>query len=132
MLNVLLWKGHSSVVRCRLLPDRRWRLLELALEQVQEGSHQSYLQRLPTTVSQAFPEDPIIASNSSPIAGRPPMPVILFSLADPPALILASLRSLRKRACSAARDAAASLALDTPSVMAAAKVRKLSLEEDCG
>lgn len=34
----------------------------------------------------------------------PPNPVILFSLAEPPALILASLRSLRMRACSAALE----------------------------
>jgi hypothetical protein len=34
----------------------------------------------------------------------PPNPVILFSLAEPPALILASRRSLRMRACSAALD----------------------------
>lgn len=39
---------------------------------------------------------------------RPPRPVILFNLSVPPALILASRRSLRKRACSAARWAAAS------------------------
>lgn len=34
----------------------------------------------------------------------PPNPVILFNLADPPALILASRRSLRMRACSAALE----------------------------
>jgi hypothetical protein len=34
----------------------------------------------------------------------PPNPVILFSLAEPPALIFASRRSLRMRACSAALD----------------------------
>jgi len=34
----------------------------------------------------------------------PPSPVILFNLAEPPALILASRRSLRMRACSAALE----------------------------
>jgi hypothetical protein len=34
----------------------------------------------------------------------PPNPVILFNLAEPPALILASRRSLRMRACSAALE----------------------------
>jgi len=34
----------------------------------------------------------------------PPNPVILFNLAEPPALILASRRSLRIRACSAALE----------------------------
>jgi hypothetical protein len=47
------------------------------------------------------------------------MPVILFSRAEPPALIFASLRSLRRRACSAARWAAASLEEETLSVMCA-------------
>lgn len=42
---------------------------------------------------------------------RPPTPVIFSNLADPPALIFASLRSLRSRACSAARWAAASASL---------------------
>jgi hypothetical protein len=34
----------------------------------------------------------------------PPNPVILFSLAEPPALIFVSLRSFRMRACSAALE----------------------------
>jgi hypothetical protein len=41
---------------------------------------------------------------SIPFGMPPPSPVILFSLAEPPALIFASLRSLRMRACSAALD----------------------------
>lgn len=47
----------------------------------------------------------------SPLWRPPPSPVILFSLALPPALIFASRRSLRMRACSAARAAAASSGL---------------------
>lgn len=49
---------------------------------------------------------------------RPPMPLILFKRAEPPALIFASRRSLRRRACSAALEAAASLSVATPSVIA--------------
>ncbi len=41
---------------------------------------------------------------SIPFGMPPPNPVILFSLAEPPALIFASLRSFRMRACSAALD----------------------------
>jgi hypothetical protein len=41
---------------------------------------------------------------SIPFGIPPPNPVILFSLAEPPALIFASLRSLRMRACSAALE----------------------------
>ena len=48
---------------------------------------------------------------------RPPRPVILLSLAEPPALSFASRRSLRRRACSAARWAAASSGLCVVSVM---------------
>lgn len=47
----------------------------------------------------------------TPPVTRPPTPVIFSSLEDPPALIFASLRSLRSRACSAARWAAASASL---------------------
>jgi hypothetical protein len=39
-----------------------------------------------------------------PLWTPPPKPVILFNLADPPARILASRRSFRMRACSAALD----------------------------
>ena len=39
-----------------------------------------------------------------PFGTPPPSPVILFNLAEPPALILASRRSLRMRACSAALE----------------------------
>jgi hypothetical protein len=39
-----------------------------------------------------------------PFGAPPPKPVILFNLAEPPALILASRRSLRMRACSAALE----------------------------
>ena len=39
-----------------------------------------------------------------PLWTPPPKPVILFSLAEPPARILASRRSFRMRACSAALD----------------------------
>jgi hypothetical protein len=41
---------------------------------------------------------------SIPFGMPPPNPVILFSLAEPPALIFASLRSFRMRACSAALE----------------------------
>jgi len=39
-----------------------------------------------------------------PLCIPPPKPVILFNLAEPPARILASRRSFRMRACSAAFD----------------------------
>jgi hypothetical protein len=39
-----------------------------------------------------------------PLCIPPPKPVILFNLAEPPARILASRRSFRMRACSAALD----------------------------
>jgi hypothetical protein len=39
-----------------------------------------------------------------PFGTPPPNPLILLSLAEPPALILASRRSLRMRACSAALE----------------------------
>lgn len=39
-----------------------------------------------------------------PLGMPPPSPVILFSRAEPPARILASRRSLRSRACSAALE----------------------------
>lgn len=55
---------------------------------------------------------------------RPPMPVILSSLAEPPALSLASRRSLRRRACSEARLEAAS---STVSVMASEAERWLDV-----
>ncbi len=46
-----------------------------------------------------------------PLCIPPPRPVILFNREAPPALILASRRSFLKRACSAARAAAASSVL---------------------
>ena len=45
---------------------------------------------------------------SPPLGTPPPKPVILFNLFSAPALIFASRRALRCRACSAARAAAAS------------------------
>jgi hypothetical protein len=39
-----------------------------------------------------------------PLWKPPPRPVILFNLAEPPARILASRRSFRMRACSAALE----------------------------
>ena len=44
----------------------------------------------------------------TPLWMPPPRPVILFNLADPPALIFASLFSFRSLACSAALEDAAS------------------------
>lgn len=57
---------------------------------------------------------------SAPPTTRPPMPVILFRRAEPPALSLASRRSLRRRACSEARCAAASASLDVAAALLSA------------